>query len=34
VLDRWSKKQNYEKAKREQKLIEDIINSRIKRRAL
>jgi flagellar export protein FliJ len=34
VLERWNKKQNYEKAKREQKLIEDIINARFKRRAL
>ncbi len=32
VLDRWQKKQNYEKAKKEQKLIEDIINSRLKQR--
>ena len=34
VLERWSRKQNYEKAKREQKLMEDIINSRLKRKAL
>ncbi|MFB9134691.1 flagellar export protein FliJ [Vibrio sp. AK197] len=32
VLERWQKKQNYERAKREQKLIEDIINSRLKQR--
>ncbi len=32
VLERWQKKQSYEKAKREQKLIEDIINSRLKQR--
>ncbi|RIZ53573.1 flagellar export protein FliJ [Vibrio sp. PID23_8] len=34
VLERWRQKQNYEKAKKEQKLIEDIINSRLKRRTL
>lgn len=34
VLERWNKKQNYEKAKREQKLIEDIINARFKCRDL
>ncbi|AQW59883.1 flagellar export protein FliJ [Vibrio owensii] len=34
VLERWRTKQNYEKAKKEQKLIEDIINSRLKRKAL
>ncbi len=34
VLDRWRTKQNYEKAKKEQKLIEDIINSRVKRKTL
>ncbi|NAW68148.1 flagellar export protein FliJ [Vibrio sp. V27_P1S3P104] len=32
VLDRWRAKQRYEKAKKEQKLIEDIINSRLKRK--
>ncbi|EGR2302953.1 flagellar export protein FliJ [Vibrio parahaemolyticus] len=34
VLERWRTKQNYEKAKKEQKLIEDIINSRVKRKTL
>ncbi|SEG51656.1 flagellar export protein FliJ [Vibrio hangzhouensis] len=34
VLERWRKKQNYEKACRDQKLIEDIINSRLRRRTL
>ncbi|GAB7227957.1 MULTISPECIES: flagellar export protein FliJ [Vibrio] len=34
VLERWRAKQNYEKAKKEQKLIEDIINSRLKRKIL
>jgi flagellar export protein FliJ len=34
VLERWRNKQNHEKAKKEQKLIEDIINSRLKRKAL
>ncbi|EKM33485.1 flagellar export protein FliJ [Vibrio harveyi] len=34
VLERWRSKQNYEKAKKEQKLIEDIINSRLKRKPL
>lgn len=34
VLERWRTKQNYEKAKKEQKLIEDIINSRLKRKVL
>ncbi|PFG58466.1 flagellar export protein FliJ [Vibrio sp. ES.051] len=34
VLERWRKKQSYEKAKKEQKLIEDIINSRVKRKTL
>lgn len=34
VLERWRHKQSYEKAKKEQKLIEDIINSRLKRKAL
>ncbi|EKO3629073.1 flagellar export protein FliJ [Vibrio metschnikovii] len=31
VLDSWRVKQRYEKAKKEQKLIEDTINSRLKR---
>jgi flagellar export protein FliJ len=34
VLERWRNKQNYEKLKKEQKLIEDIINSRLKRKIL
>ncbi len=34
VLERWRKKQSYEKAKKEQRLIEDIINSRFKRKAI
>ncbi|TOF77643.1 flagellar export protein FliJ [Vibrio parahaemolyticus] len=34
VLERWRTKQNYEKAQKEQKLIEDIINSRVKRKTL
>ncbi|HHF3146280.1 TPA: flagellar export protein FliJ [Vibrio diabolicus] len=34
VLERWRTKQNYEKAKKEQKIIEDIINSRVKRKVL
>ncbi|MGR5231335.1 flagellar export protein FliJ [Vibrio rotiferianus] len=34
VLERWRAKQSYEKAKKEQKLIEDIINSRLKRKVL
>ena len=34
VLERWRNKQNYEKTKKEQKLVEDIINSRVKRRSL
>lgn len=32
VLERWRHKQNYEKAKQEQKLLEDIINCRLKRK--
>ena len=34
VLERWRNKQNYQKAQQEQKLVEDIINSRVKRRSL
>jgi flagellar export protein FliJ len=34
VLDRWRKKQRYEQARKEQKLIEDIINSRYKKKVL
>ncbi|MGV2989768.1 flagellar export protein FliJ [Vibrio sp. E150_011] len=34
VLERWQSKQKYEKAKRDQKLTEDIINSRLKLRKL
>ncbi|MDF2152629.1 flagellar export protein FliJ [Vibrio sp. CAU 1672] len=34
VLERWRKKQRYEKACKEQKLIEDIINSRLKKKSL
>lgn len=34
VLERWRKKQRYEQARKEQKLIEDIINSRHKKKAL
>ncbi|UUM32321.1 flagellar export protein FliJ [Vibrio japonicus] len=34
VLERWRKKQRYEQARKEQKLIEDIINSRHKKKVL
>ncbi|PNI02110.1 flagellar export protein FliJ [Vibrio diazotrophicus] len=34
VLDRWKKKQSYEKARKEQKHIEDIINSRLRYKTL
>ncbi len=34
VLERWTKKQNYEKARKEQKNIEDILNSRLRQRAI
>ncbi|MCW8346655.1 flagellar export protein FliJ [Vibrio sp. ZSDZ65] len=34
VLERWKSKQKYEKAKRDQKIMEDIINSRLKLRKL
>ncbi len=34
VMDRWQAKQKYEKARKEQKMIEDIINSRIRKRVL
>lgn len=34
VIERWKKKQRYEQARKEQKLIEDIINSRHKKKAI
>ncbi|ENM5816039.1 flagellar export protein FliJ [Vibrio mimicus] len=34
VLERWRAKQKYEKARKEQKLFEDIINCRFNRKAL
>lgn len=34
VLQRWEKKQRYEQARKEQKLIEDIINARYKKKSL
>lgn len=34
VLDRWRRKQEYEKARKEQKHIEDILNARYRKREL
>ncbi|WP_165312871.1 flagellar export protein FliJ [Vibrio ziniensis] len=34
VLERWNRKQQYEKARKEQKNIEDILNSRYRQKAL
>lgn len=34
ALERWKKKQSYEKAKKEQRLLEEMINARLKRRAV
>lgn len=34
VLQRWGKKQRYEQARKEQKLIEDIINARYKKKPI
>ncbi len=34
VLERWNKKQNYEKARKEQKHLEDMLNSRYRQRTL
>ncbi len=34
VLERWKKKQQYEKARKEQKYIEDILNSRFRKQAI
>ncbi|CZF86020.1 flagellar export protein FliJ [Grimontia marina] len=34
ALERWKKKQSYEKARKEQRLLEEMINARLKRRAV
>lgn len=34
VLDRWRRKQDYEKARKEQKHVEDILNARYRKRDL
>ena len=34
ALDRWKAKQRYEKARKEQRLLEEMINARLKRRAV
>ncbi|MDD1781894.1 flagellar export protein FliJ [Enterovibrio sp. ZSDZ35] len=32
AMERWTQRKNYEKAKREQRLLEELINARVKRR--
>ncbi|PKF48724.1 flagellar export protein FliJ [Enterovibrio nigricans] len=32
AMERWTQRQNYENAKREQRLLEELINARVKRR--